>query len=108
MFTWIKRLFVVAFVVGILYAGSYAGARFQAGKFLGTESPMGGRTAKFEFKGAQDLPGTPRVWVFTYATSRIPGVRQATIYVSLSGNVVATKPENLEDILEAWEKSLEP
>ena len=108
MLTWIKRLFVLSFVVGIVYAGSYAGARFQAGKFLGTEAPFGGRSATFAFKGAQDLPGTPRVWVFTYTTSRIPGVRRATIYVSPSGNVVATRPENLEDILEAWERSLEP
>ena len=108
MFTWIKRLIYLSFAVGILTAASYAGARFQAGKVLGSQQPLGGRTAELAFKGAEELDGNPRVWIFTYRTSRLPGVRQAKIYVSLTGKIVATSPPNLGDLLEAWERSLQP
>ena len=108
MFTWIKRLIFVSFFVGILAVGSYAGARFQAGKVLGNKPPLGGRTVEFAFKGAEDLRGNPRVWIVTYTTSRLPGVRQAKIYVTPTGKVVATSPPNLDDLLDAWERSLEP
>ncbi len=108
MFTWIKRPLVLSFVVAILAAGSFAGARFGAGKMLGSQRPFGGQTVEFAFKGAGDLAGNPRVWVFTYSTSRLPRVRQAKIYVTLTGRVVATQPSNLADLLEEWEKSLLP
>ncbi len=108
MFRWIKRLLVLSFVVGILAAGSYAGARFEAGKVLGIRPPLGGQTVEFAFKGTDDLDGNPRVWVFTYSTSRLPRVRQAKIYVTATGRLVATEPSNLADLLEAWEKSLQP
>jgi hypothetical protein len=108
MFSWIKRLLLLSFVVGILAAGSYAAARFEAGKVLGNRPPLGGRTVEFAFKGAGNLDGNPRVWVFTYSTSRLPRVRQAKIYVTPTGKVVATEPSNLTDLLETWEKSLEP
>ncbi len=108
MFIWIKRLLVLSFVVGILSAGSYAAARFGAGKMLGSHQPLGGRTFEFAFKGAEALDGNPRVWVFTYSTSRLPRVPRVKIYVTPTGKVVATEPSNLADLLEAWEKSLEP
>ncbi len=108
MFIWIKRLLILSFVVGILTAGSFAGARLKAGKIVGNQRPLGGRTTAFAFKGVQELAGNPRVWVFTYSTSRLPGIRQATIYVTPTGRVVATRPSNLGDLVEAWERSLEP
>jgi hypothetical protein len=108
MFIWIKRLLVLSFVVGLLTAGSYAAARFGAGKMLGSHQPLSGRTFEFAFKGADDLEGNPRVWVFTYSVSRLPRVPRVKIYVTPTGKVVATEPTNLVDILEAWEKSLEP
>ena len=108
MFTWVKRLILLSFVVGILAAGSYAGAWFQVGKFLGDKPPLGGRTAKFAFGGTEDLSNKPRVWVFKYSTSQLPGVREATIYVSPTGKVVATRPANLGDRIDAWARSLEP
>ncbi len=108
MFIWIKRLLILSFVVGILTAGSFAAARLEAGKILGNQRPLGGRTTAFAFKGAEDLAGNPRVWVFNYSTSLIPGVREATIYVTPTGRVVATRPSNLPDLVEAWERSLEP
>ena len=108
MFIWIKRLLILSFVVGILAAGSFAGARLKAGQILGNERPLGGRTSAFAFMGAEDLAGNPRVWVFSYSTSRLPGVSEATIYVTPTGRVVATRPANLPDLVEAWERSLEP
>ena len=51
MFIWIKRLLILSFVVGILTAGSFAGARMKAGKIVGNQRPLGGRTTAFAFKG---------------------------------------------------------
>lgn len=108
MFKWIKRLLIVSFVVGILAAASYAGARLKAGQLLGSEPPVSGRTVEFSFKGAEELSGKPRVWIFTYHNSQLPGARQVKIYVSLTGNIVATSPPNLGDLLDIWERSQEP
>ena len=108
MFVWVKRLIALSFFAGILAAGSFAGARFQAGKVVGTNPPLGGRSIEFVYKGTEDLSGNPKVWVITYATSRLPGVREARIYVSPTGKVVATRPADLGDRLEAWARSQEP
>ena len=55
MFTWVKRLIGLSFVVGLLVAGSYAIARGEAGRVLGNRPPLSGLTAEFAFKGAARL-----------------------------------------------------
>ncbi len=104
----LKWLFLAAFVAGLGAAGSYAGARLNAGKLLGSKPPLTGRTVQFAFEGVPDLPGTPRAWIFTYPVSRLPGVRSATIYVSITGGIIATKPANLDQLIDVWERSQEP
>jgi hypothetical protein len=103
-----KWLFVLAFVAGLAAAGSYAGARFTAGRLLGTEPPVSGRTIQFAYKGVETLPGKPRAWVFTYTQSRLPGVRTVTIYVSPTGKLITTRPRDLAARLDAWAKAQEP
>jgi hypothetical protein len=93
----IKWLFLIGFVGVLLAGGSYAVARFKVGRLVGPQPPLAGRTVEFAYRGVEGLPGRPRLWVVT-----------ATIYVSPTGNLVATRPADLEARLAAWEQSQEP
>jgi hypothetical protein len=109
-----KLLLILAAIAGLLTAGSYAGARFTAGKITGSNPPLSNRTITFEgwrppkFEGVADLPGTPRAWVIRYGRTQLPGVRRVVIYVSPTGRLIATIPRDLEARIEAWERSQEP
>lgn len=103
-----KFLFTIVVLCLVFAAYSYLGARFTAGRMLGTESPLSGRTIQFAYKGTPDLPGRPRVWVFTYTKSKLPGLTRAQIYITFNGNVVATRPRDLDLRLAAWEKTRLP
>ena len=108
IFRLIKWLIVLAMVGAALTAASYAGARFTAGRLLGPEPPLSGRTVQFVYKGVEQLPGKPRAWVFTYTQSSLPGVRSARIYVSPTGKLIAIRPRDLDRRLDAWAKAQEP
>lgn len=104
----IKWIIILAMIGGLAYGASYVGARAAAGKLLGPEPPLTGRRATFAFKGVQEMAGTPRLWVFTYAHSELPGVTRAVIYISPTGNIVRTEPGNLESLVDAWRAAQEP
>lgn len=104
----IRWIILLAIVGGLAYGGSYVGARAAAGKFLGPEPPLTGRQVAFAFKGAEGLEGKPRVWVFTYTRSELPGVSRAVIYLSPTGQILKTVPANLDVLMDAWEKAQEP
>jgi hypothetical protein len=104
-FNW---LLLLLFVCGLLAAVSYAGARATAGKVVGDKPPLLERSVALAYQGVEDLPGKPRVWVIRYERTRLPGVRRAFIYVSLTGKLIATRPVDLDQRLAAWEKSQEP
>lgn len=89
-------------------AYSYLGARFSAGRMLGGDPPLTGRSVVFAYQGAPQLPGKQRVWIFTYTRSKLPGVDRAQIFISFNGRVVATRPADLEARLAAWEKTRLP
>lgn len=108
IFRLIKWLIVLAMVGAGLAAASYAGARFTAGRMLGPQPPLSGRTVQFEYKGVEELPGKPRAWVFTYTRSQLPGVRSARIYVTPTGKLITTRPRDLDRRLDAWAKAQEP
>jgi hypothetical protein len=95
-------LVVAAAAAFVLY--SYLGARFTAGKLVGSNPPFSDRTIAFAFGGAPELPGRPRAWVISYARSRLPGVRRVQIYVSPTGRLIDTRPRDLDTRLDAWEK----
>lgn|SRR5574341_436066 len=103
-----KFLLVLALICVGFAAYSYLGARFTAGRMLGNEPPLTGRTIVFAYKGAPQLPGKQRVWIFTYNRSKLSGVDRAQIFISFNGRVVATRPADLDDRLAAWEKSRLP
>src|SRR5574341_1380966 len=107
-----RRLFKFLFTTALLAVGfaaySYLGARFTAGRLLGADPPLTGRTVEFNFKGVPNLRGTPRAWVFSYSRSKLPGVTRAQIFISFNGRVIATRPQDLQVRLFAWEKTRLP
>jgi len=104
----LKFLLVVALLVAGFAAYSYLGARFSAGRLLGTNPPLRGRSVAFNFQGVQGVPGTPKAWVFTYSHSTLPGVPNAQVIISYNGRVIATRPRDLQARLLAWEKTRLP
>jgi hypothetical protein len=104
----IKWLVLLLLVAGVLGMVSYLGARATAGKVVGSNPPLSERSITFAYQGVPELAGKPRVWVIQYRRTRLPGVGRATIYVSMTGKLVATSPANLDERLEAWEKAQQP
>jgi len=108
-----KLLLLLVAVGGLLTFASYAGARFTAGKIVGSNPPLSNRTIYFQgwrppFEGVADLPGKPRAWVIEFGRTQLPGIRRATIYVSPTGKLIATVPRDLDTRIEAWERAQEP
>jgi hypothetical protein len=100
-----KFLFLVALVGGLAGGGSYAAAYFAQGKIVGVDDPIGARAVKLYYQGYDSLPGKPRVWVFTFAGGKVPGVRSATIITSVGGKVLLTRPSDLADRIQRWRDS---
>jgi hypothetical protein len=108
-----KLLVLLVAVGGLLSIASYGGARATAGKIVGSKPPLSQRTIHFQgwrppFEGVADLPGNPKAWVIHYERTELPGVRRATIYVSATGKLIATRPRDLDVRIEAWEEAQEP
>lgn len=101
----LKWLLLAAVVGGVALGVSYLGARATAGKLLGPNPPLRSRATELAWNGAEGLRGSPRVWVFTYRASQLPGVPRARIYVSLTGELIATTPPDLDLRLDAWDKA---
>jgi hypothetical protein len=108
MYKLFKWLMVLAFVGLLLGLGSYAVAWLKVGSFIGPTKPLSSRSVSFAFQGVDELNGRRFVWVIKYSASRLPRVRQATFYVSPTGDMVATNPANLDRMIEAWEKTRLP
>ena len=108
MYRLFKWLIVLAFVGLLLGLGSFAVAMLKVGSFMGPMKPLSNRNTSFAFQGVDELNGRRFVWVIKYSASRLPRVRQATFYVSPTGDMVATYPANLDRSIEAWEKTRLP
>ena|SRR5690242_5994750 len=105
----IKRLFVLAFVCGLLYGGSYLGARSVTGRMLGNAAAdMGNRDIKFAYDSIPGIKGKQAMWIFSYSGTRLTGARNAKIYLTLTGHVIATTPRDLQTIIDQAAKSKEP
>ena len=103
-----KWAFLLALACGFLFGISYAGARTTVGKMLGSPTPpVGNRTITFLWGGAQNLPGKPRVWRFTFSKVAAIGNGRATVYVSPTGKIVRVEPADLESRLTAAAKAKE-
>ncbi len=104
----IKFSFVVALAAALLGGGSYAVAWLAVGKLVGPRGPLGGRSVELAYSesraGSNHSPG----WIFTYGRSQLQHVREAKVYVSLTGDVTSTSPRDLARRIEAWEKTMKP
>jgi hypothetical protein len=103
-----KFLLVVAGLCLGFAAYSYLGARMTVGQLLGTESPLSERTIQFQYHGVQQLPGHPRAWVFTYRRTELPGVGVAQFFVSFNAQIIATRPPDLRQRIDKWQKARMP
>jgi len=103
MYRLLKLLLILGLIFGLLYAASYAGSRAAAGKVVGANPAfMGERSIQLNFKGVEELEGSPRAWVYTYGPTELPGVPEATIYVTLEGKLIRTNPRNLAERVERY------
>ncbi len=103
-----KRLLFCGVVCVALAGASWTGARATAGQLIGLNPPVSNRTMAFAFDGVPGIEGNPRAWVITYASSTLPGVKKAEIFVSPTGVLLGTRPANLDLRLERWANSKIP
>jgi hypothetical protein len=97
-----RALFLLLVIGTALVGASYAGARFTAGKTIGANPPnLGPLATRFAFQGVPNLPSKPRAWILAYPQARAFGRGGAEIYVSVTGDLLGTKPRNLAKQLEA-------
>jgi hypothetical protein len=97
-----RALFLLLVIGTALAGGSYAGARFTAGRMIGPgPNRLGPVTARFAFSGVPNLPSKPRAWILAYPEARAFGKGGAEIYVSVTGDLLGTKPRDLAARLEA-------
>jgi hypothetical protein len=103
-----KALFLLLAIGTALGGASYAGARFTAGKLVGPQpNTLGPPTTRFAFMGVPNLPAKPRAWVLAYPNASGFGRGGAEIYVSVTGDLLGTRPKDLSTRLEAL-KPVEP
>ena len=96
-----RALFLILVVVAGLVGASYAGARLTAGKVVGPSPQLGPLTTEFAFGGIPMLPDKPRGWILAYPEAAGFGRDGAEIYVSPTGTLLGTWPEDLADQVEA-------
>lgn len=103
-----RALFLLLVIGAVLGGASYAGARFTAGKMVGPgPTTLGPLTARFAFTGIPNLPAKPRAWVMAYPNATGFGKGGAEIYVSVTGDLLGTRPKDLGARLEA-QRPVEP
>lgn len=97
-----RALFLLLVIGAALVGASYAGARFTAGKLVGPRpTTLGPLTTRFAFAGVPNLPAKPRAWVLAYPNASGFGRGGAEIYVSVTGDLLGTRPKDLRARLEA-------
>jgi hypothetical protein len=102
-----RALFLLLVIAAGLAGASYAGAHFTAGKVVGPNAGLGPLKAEFAFAGVTALPGQPRAWIMAYPKAERFGRDGAEVYVSVTGQLLGTWPEDLAEQLDA-QRSADP
>jgi hypothetical protein len=98
-------LFLLAVAAALLAGASWMAAYYTVGDLLGAPPPeMGDQSTTFAWQGLSKVRGHPRAWRFAFGPTRIPGAPTVRIYVSPTGHLLATEPENLPDLLRDFRK----
>ena len=91
---------MAALAAALVSGASWAGAYYRVGTLLGSPPPkMGTQSTTFLRDGLKSVRGRPKVWRFAFGPTEIPGAPKVRIYVSPSGELVATDPPDLQDHL---------
>lgn len=97
-----RALFLLLVIGAAIGGASYAGARFTGGKLVGPNpTALGPLATRFAFTGVPNLPGKPRAWVLAYPDATGFGRGGAEIYISVTGDLLGTRPRDLGARLEA-------
>lgn len=105
MWRLIKFVVILALLVGAAGAISFAGAFMKMKDYLGPNlPPLGPRTSTF-IPRAENLDDKP-VWQFQYSNTQMQGLQAFTVFVSPTGNIVATIPPNLNTRLERYRRQM--
>jgi hypothetical protein len=97
-----RALFLLLVIATALGGASYAGARFTAGKVVGPNPPtLGPLTTRFAYTGVPNLPAKPRAWILAYPNASGFGKGGPEIYVSVTGELLGTRPKDLRARLDA-------
>ena len=97
-----RALFLLLVVIAALAGASYAGARLTSGKLVGPgPNNLGPLAPRFAFEGIETLPDKPRGWIMAYPQAAGFGREGAEIYVSVTGNLLGTWPEDLAERIDA-------
>ena len=104
-----KFFLLVLLIGGLLTAGSYGVAYLAQGKLVGAQPlDLGTQQTRLATEGIADLPGAPKAWIFSYGPTKVPGMAQVEIYVSLTGSILGTKPKNFTTRLQAFRAAQTP
>lgn len=101
-----RALILLLVIAAALAGASYAGARLAAGRVVGPNPNLGPMSTAFAFEGIPALRNT-RAWILSYPEARDFGRSGAKIYVSVTGDLLATEPADLAEQLEAKKPSVD-
>jgi hypothetical protein len=92
----IRLVLGLAVGAAVLALVSWAVALHRVDVLLGDPPPqMGSHSTTFLQDGIPQVEGRPRVWLFAFGPTAIPGARDVRIYVTPLGRVIQTDPPDL-------------
>ena len=92
----IQLILLLALCAAVVAGASWAIALHRVDVLLGDPPPqMGNQTTTFLWDGMPQVEGQPRVWLFAFAPTRIPGASSVRIYITPLGQLVQTEPADL-------------
>ncbi|HEY4648432.1 MAG TPA: hypothetical protein VIG95_04960 [Gemmatimonadales bacterium] len=101
-----RGIFLLLVIAAALCGASYEGARFAAGRVVGPDHPgLGPASARFAFKGIPRLKAHPRGWIVSYPSTGNSTLGGAEVYVSPTGELLGTQPDDLASRMEEAERS---
>jgi hypothetical protein len=101
-----RGIFLLLVIAAALLGASYEGARFAAGRVVGPNHPgLGPASAQLAYKGIPNLRAHPRGWIVSYPPAGNPTLGQAKVYVSLTGELLGTEPDDLARRMDEAERS---
>lgn len=94
---------ILAVLGALLVGASWAAAFATVGDLLGAPPPqMGRQVTQLLWKGAPQLRGHPRAWLFAFGPTLIPGAPNVRIYVAPTGRILLTEPADLPSRLRGF------